>query len=217
MDYGKSFTYVFEEDNWISKFLVGVVVSLVPIVNFAGYGYMLQVMKNVRDGVEEPLPEWDDFGKFFVDGLKFLIGYIVYFIPVILISFLMIPLAAVADSGGSDEIAGLFAVCFTCLIALFSLAPLFLYPALFLQYAKEDEIGDMFKIDEMRQIISRDMGNYIVVLLMVFFVLGFIASFGLLLCFVGIFLTAWWAQLASAHMIGQLAKPTEKPAENLAM
>src|SRR5210317_1391292 len=103
MDYGKSFTFVFEDEKWISKFAVGVIISLVPIVNFAGYGYMVQLLKNVRDGEENPLPEWDDFGKFFVDGLKFLAGYLIYFIPIILLSFFMIPVAIAADAGGVND------------------------------------------------------------------------------------------------------------------
>jgi hypothetical protein len=213
MDYGKSFTFIFEDEKWISKFLVGVVISLVPIVNFAGYGYMVQLLKNVRDGVEEPLPEWDDFGKLLVDGLKFLAGFLVYLIPVILLSFAIIPFSIAADSfGSSGDAFGLVAIMVSCLILLFSFLPLLIYPALFIQFAKNDQIGDMFKLGEMWEMIKADSGNYIIILLLVLFVLGFIASFGILACFIGVFFTAWWAQLASAHMIGQLAQPKEKPA-----
>ena len=56
MDYGKSFTFLFEDDNWISKFAIGVVITLIPIVNFATYGYVIQLLQNVRDGQERPLP-----------------------------------------------------------------------------------------------------------------------------------------------------------------
>jgi hypothetical protein len=95
---------------------------------------------------------------------------------------------------------------------IFMLVPMFLYPALYIQYAKRDSIGDMFNISEMWDLIGGNLGNYIIVLLMIFFVLGIIASFGLILCFVGIFLTAWWVQLVGAHLVGQLAQPMEKPA-----
>jgi hypothetical protein len=213
MDYGKSFTYIFEDEKWISKFLVGVVISLVPIVNFAAYGYMIQVLKNVRDGLEEPLPEWDDFGKLFLDGIKFLAGYLVYVIPVIVISIAMIPVAIAADVGGiTEDAVVLVMLCLYCIMFLFILVPAFLYPALYIQYARDDQISDMFKFSEMWEMIKADTSNYIIVLLMVYFVLGFIASFGMVICFVGIFFTVWWSQLAAAHMIGQLAQPKEKPA-----
>ncbi len=217
MDYGKSFTYVFEDDNWISKFLVGVVVSLVPIVNLAGYGYMVELLKNVRDGVENPLPDWDDFGKFFVDGLKYLAGLLVYLIPVILLSFAIIPIAIAADAVGTpDEALGGVLFLFYCGIFILTFLPMLFYPALFVQFAKNDEIMDMLRIGDIWQLVKEDLGNYIIILLMVFFVLSFIVSLGMIACFIGIFFTAWWGQLASAHMFGQFAKPKEKPAESAA-
>jgi hypothetical protein len=213
MDYGKSFTFVFEDEKWISKFAVGVLITLVPIVNFATYGYMVQLLKNVRDGQEDPLPEWDDFGKFFLDGLKFLAGYLVYLIPVILLSLITIPVAMAADSGGgSGDFLAMTMICISCLVILLSLLPMLLYPALYIQYAKGDKISDMFRLDEMWDLFKANSANYIIVLLIIFFVLTFIASFGLVLCFVGILLTAWWAQLVAAHLMGQLAQPQEKAA-----
>jgi hypothetical protein len=213
MDYGKSFTFVFEDEKWLSKFAVGVLVSLVPIVNLASYGYMVQLLKNVRDGQEYPLPEWDDFGKLFLDGLKFLAGYLVYTIPLILLGFITIPIAIAAESGGrSEDVLAVTIMCISCLVILLSFLPMLLYPALYIQYAKNDKIGDMFRLDEMWDLFKADSANYIIVLLMIFFVLVFIASFGLVLCFVGILLTAWWAQLVTANMIGQLAQPQEKAA-----
>ena len=212
MDYGKSFTFVFKDEKWISKFLVGVVISLVPIVNFATFGYMLQLVKNVRDGEEYPLPDWDDFGKLLVDGLKFLVGFIVYFIPVILLSFFIIPVALIADSGSTEGAIAVAITLVSCLIMLFAFLPMLFYPALYIQYAKDDKISDMFRLGDMWDLVKADIANYIIVLLLILFVLGFIASFGVLICFVGIFFTTWWAQLASAHMIGQLAQPKEKAA-----
>ena len=211
MDYGKSFTFVFEDKKWISKFAVGVLISLVPVINFATYGYVIQLLKNVRDGVEEPLPEWDDFGKFFIDGIKFLAGMLVYFIPLIVLSFFIMIAAFAAEAVGvNDEVIGVSIMLVSCLTLFFTFIPLLLYPALYIQYAKEDQIGDMFRFGEMWRIFRADGGNYIIILVMIFFVLATIAAFGMVICFVGVFVTAWWAQLATAHMIGQLARPQEK-------
>lgn len=212
MDYGKSFTYVFEDEKWIAKFLVGAVIALVPIVNFATYGYMIQLLKNVRDGEEDPLPDWDDFAKYIVDGLKFMAGFLVYMIPVILLSIVIMSFSIFAASGGPEEAFTVAIILVSCLIFVLSILPLLCYPALFIQFAKDDKIGDMFKFSEMWELFKGDSANYLIVLLMIFFVLGFIASFGILICFVGVFLTAWWSQLIAAHIMGQLAKPKEKPA-----
>lgn len=211
MDYGKSFTFVFEDDNWISKFAIGVLITLIPIVNFASYGYVIQLLQNVRDGQEHPLPEWDDFGKYFINGLKFLAGFLVYFIPVMMLSFVIIGFAFAAEAmGGSEDVLAIGMMLITCVVMLFTFLPLLLYPALYIQFAKDDKFGDMFRFGEMWDLFKSDPANYIIIMIMIFFVLSMIASFGMVLCFVGVFVTTWWTQLAGAHMLGQLARPQEK-------
>ena len=48
MDFGKAFTYVFEDEEWIKKILIGALLSLIPFVGwwFVG-GWGLEITKNV--------------------------------------------------------------------------------------------------------------------------------------------------------------------------
>ncbi|MGB7095956.1 MAG: hypothetical protein WBD62_15035, partial [Anaerolineales bacterium] len=62
MDIGKSFSYPFEDDEWLTKLFLGAIVSAVPILNFAWTGYTVDIMRNVIDGVSMPMPAWSDFG-----------------------------------------------------------------------------------------------------------------------------------------------------------
>jgi hypothetical protein len=204
MNYGKSFTFVFEDENWLTKFLIGVVVSLIPIVNFAAYGYVLEIVKNVRDGRERPLPEWDDFGGFFMNGLKFLLGTLVYALPAIIVSFFTIPFAILA---GEDPgaIFGLGMTAVACLVTLLALLPVALTPVLMVQYAKKDQISDMFKFAEMWDMIQADFGTYIIILLFLFFVLSFVGAIGLAACFIGVIFSAWYSYLVAGHITGQFA------------
>jgi hypothetical protein len=120
MDIGSSFTYMFEDESWIKKILIGGIVSLVPIVNFAALGYVVEVIRNVRDGRPTPLPEWDDFGQYFMNGLWLAIIGLVYSIPFLLLGCIMFAttggFAAMAGNGGPDEAtAGALAIIPTCL------------------------------------------------------------------------------------------------------
>jgi len=60
MDIGKSFSYPFEDNKWLSKLIIGALVSIVPILNFAWAGYLIDLLKNVINKAAEPLPEWTD-------------------------------------------------------------------------------------------------------------------------------------------------------------
>jgi len=65
MDVGKAFGYVFEDKNWLIKLLIGGILLFIPVVNFIPIGYALTALRNVAEGKESPLPEWDDWGGYF--------------------------------------------------------------------------------------------------------------------------------------------------------
>jgi hypothetical protein len=56
--------------------------------------------------------------------------------------------------------------------------------------------------------ISNNFGDYIIVILLVW-VATFIASFGTILCGIGIFFTNFWAFLVTANLYGQLARKAQ--------
>ena len=71
MDVAKAFTFVTEDERWMSKIGIGAAISLfffliIPIPLLVGY--LVGITRNVKEGVERPLPEWDDFGQLFMDG-----------------------------------------------------------------------------------------------------------------------------------------------------
>ena len=83
MDIGKSFSYQFEDKQWISKLGLGAVISLVPILNFAMSGYIVDILRNVENNVAKPLPNWDDLSKKFSDGLILFAAGLIYAAPLL--------------------------------------------------------------------------------------------------------------------------------------
>lgn len=210
MDIGKAFTFIFDDDDAIKKLLIGVVVFLIPIVNFAGFGYLVQLVKNVEEGLESPLPEWDNFGGYFIDGLKVLIGLLVYSIPMLLVGCALV-VSSIAIQGGvnpadADAVMNIVAVCLSCFILIFALLPYIFMPAIFVRFAETGELSAVFRIGELWSFIRQDIGSYVIVLLLSFVVFSFLAPLGVIACFIGAFFTQWWAYLIFAHLTGQLAK-----------
>ncbi len=94
---------------WV-KLLIGGLLSFVPIVNIFAFGYLYRVSLAVRKSGEPVLPEWNDWQNLFMDGLKF---------AVVWLSYWLLPLA----------LAALFAW-FMALIGLGALANVFILSAL---------------------------------------------------------------------------------------
>ena len=207
VDYGKAFTFVFEDKNWPTKLLIGGILSLIPIVNFAAIGYGLKVLKNVAEGAEQPLPEWSDFGDYFMQGLVSSLGGLVWAIPVILLSMAVAFISAIGGYEGDPQaVLGPLSLCATSLSCLSGLYGLFLgvvTPAAMTQYAVTGELGAMFRFGQIFKYITSNLGPYIIALLLGL-VAGFIAGFGFILCVIGVVFTAFWATLVGNYLLGQV-------------
>jgi hypothetical protein len=109
MNIGKSFSFVFDDKQWISKLGLGALITFIPILNFAWTGYMVGIIRNVMNNAQEPLPAWDDFGKKLTDGLLLAVASIVYSLPIIIVfclpmSFMIVP-AILAGNTDMQELA----------------------------------------------------------------------------------------------------------------
>jgi hypothetical protein len=206
MDIGTSFTYMFQDEDWIKKVLIGGVVAFIPIVNFAAIGYVIQVLRNVRDGQSLPLPEWDQFGQYFKDGLWVFLILLVWAIPIIIVACLQgVGTALLAEA--NEDVAsavGIVSACFSCLMALWGLVMGVATPAIMIRYAEVGQFSVGFQFSELLAVITANVGSYIVALLLMW-VASFVASFGVILCVVGVIFTQFWAYLVSGNLLGQLA------------
>lgn len=216
MDFGKSLTYPFDDSEWVTKFLIGGLLSLIPIVNLIVLGYVLKVIKNVAEGVEHPLPNWDDFEGFFVAGLMATLATVVWALPMFLLGAMLAVTAAISRNGGSQELSA-FWVCsmgVSCLMMLYGLFVGALLPAAYTKYAISGQIAAFFRLADIWQFISDNLGNYVISLLFVC-VASLIASLGVIACGIGIVFTEFWSMLVGPYLWGQMARLSLTPAEVL--
>jgi hypothetical protein len=213
MDWGKSFRYVFDDRDWVTKVLIGGILSMIPVVNLVVIGYALKALKNVAEGAEQPLPAWDDFGDYFVKGLISALGAMVWAIPIIILAAITGVLSAVTgyDSAEPSRVAAPYVLCIwsmSCVSGIYGLFLGFVLPAAFAHYAIRGDFGAFFRCGEIFKFIKANLGNYIVALLLAW-VAQFISGFGVILCIVGAIFTEFWAILVGSHLMGQVYRSSE--------
>ena len=217
MDIGKAFTYIFDDEDWLTKVLLGGLFSLlsgiligIPFI----VGYFLETLKNVYLGQPRPLPNWGDgMGAMFAKGIKAMVGILIWSLPIIVLSCVFAaisgPLSAALPSGNSSAgqgAAGLFvavSLCFNCLIILYSLALTVMMPAALMKFAVDENLSAFWAFRDLFSFISRNLSNYIIAII-VYWVASFVAGFGVILCIIGVFATTFWSMLVSAHLFGQV-------------
>jgi len=215
IDFGRSFTFVTEDPEWVKKVLIGGVFTLacvllvgVPFV----LGYFSRTLRNVAAGAARPMPDWDDLGGLFGEGLRLTAVYLLYSLGVLAVvalpaGALLVPamLLSGSGSGSSEAVAALGAlgiVAFYGLVILFSLALAVYLPAALARSALRGTVADGFAWREILGFIHANLGNYLVTLV-IYLLASFLSQLGFLLCCVGVFPAAFWGYMVLAGALGQ--------------
>jgi len=209
MDIGKAFSFVFEDERWVSKVLLGGVLLLIPIVNFAVFGYMLKVAQNVAQGNPRPLPEWREFGDHFMRGLHWFAIQIVYQLPtIILYALFFCVIVAAGGAAGSQRggngvgAVGVLGLCLVPLIFVLALAGAFLSYVAAGRYVVTNRLSEAFKFSEVIAGARGNLGPWLI-LLLVIILAGLVGSLGAIACGVGVLFTSFYAQCVIGHALGQ--------------
>lgn len=213
MEIGKAFTFVTDDDDWIKKLAIGAIFVLVPFLILLVIGYQILIIRNVIDGKDRPLPEWEDFGKLFIDGLIMVVAIFIYALPIILLSLCGAVIGATTtDAAGSMSPGGGIGVAlFSCLAILFGIALAFIGPALYIQYARYGEFGRLFRFGEVVAIARENLVDILIVILVMWaanLVVSLVSTIAIItICgpiIVSVAGTAW-ILFATGHLYGQIA------------
>ncbi len=224
MDVGKSIGYVFEDQKWTNKLLLGVLVSIIPIVNFAYLGYLTIIMQNVSERKPLPLPEWDNFADKFVRGAILFLAGLVYSLPALLLFCPLVFLPFMRGENGRNAVQAIFAgsmLLVSCALMIYGLLLSFLLPAINLNFARKNTLGACFEFSEIWRIMSRNLGDYIVAWLITIVIaivassiMGVVAGILFIIPCIGwiagwilVSLTGVWIGTVYAHLFGQVGAP----------
>ncbi len=197
MDIGRAYTFIMSDPKWIAKVLIGAAVSLVPILNFALYGYALAVLKRVYQGTDLPLPEWDDFGDYFVRGLLVSIGVFVWQLPLVVL------ICPIIVAGTITESTVVWILGFACLVPIAVLFSAIVGQVVAARYALDGEFSSMFEFGAIFSEGRRGAGPLLMCAL-IYVVASLIGAIGgIITCGIGFFILSPWLTLAQAHLLGQ--------------
>ncbi len=104
MNFGKSFTYIFEDPQWFDKLWKPVLCMLIPVIGppLVFQGYIMDVIKNVANGDPRPPLHEMDFGENLTMGFRNFVVQLVYSLPLIVLSWLIVipSMLSVGGHGG---------------------------------------------------------------------------------------------------------------------
>jgi hypothetical protein len=221
IDFGKCFRVVFDDPDWIKKVLIGggfALLSALIVGLFFVAGYWARLVKRAAAGEPRPLPEWDDLGGIFGDGLKLVGLYLVYMLAIGLVVGIVagagcLVLAGLGAATSRSEEAGstlaaLGGLGFMGLYLVFLVVMLALglyLPSAFVRVVMRGDFAAGFQFRENFGFIRANLANYALSLVL-YLLASFVAQFGLLLCCVGIFPASFWGYCVVGFALGETVR-----------
>jgi hypothetical protein len=157
----------------IKTLAVGILISIIPIVNFIAMGYMLKCAKTAMAG-KKPLPEWEAYGNLFVKGVVAALIALAYVIIPVLIIGISLGTAilsyfggvAAGMMGGAGSMAAIGSAGIGIIVGgILYLIAMYFIPAALMNYAKTEQASSAFKLREVfKKALSVD---YLIVWLVV--------------------------------------------------
>jgi len=132
-----------------TKLIIGCALNIVPIVNFLSLGYVLK-SGELTLKKKSKIPEWDDWGDFFVKGLlAFIIG-LLWMIPAIIIGVVgggtaIAAFVGTIVSGGTPSFGAIVGAGIVLIVAfLLALITVYFIPAAVFGYIHKGKFGEAF-------------------------------------------------------------------------
>lgn len=210
MDIGRAFGFITEDEQWVTKILLGGLILLIPIVGIlALIGYMLEVARNVTQGRPLPLPAWNNFSDLLIKGFQGFVISLVYQLPLIILSFLVACVfggIAASASDSNDAAAGAAGILLLCLYPVMFAVGLALQLATFaawVRYIQTNVLGEALRYNDIIAIVRSSLRTWLM-LLLVYILCGLVGGLGSIACGVGALFTTVYAQIAFGHVLGQV-------------
>jgi len=209
VNFGKAFTYIFEDENWFDKLIVPVLVSLIPVVGAMAFlGYTLRTVKNVAYNEARPLPVFS-FGEDLRRGFRYFLIQLVYSLPIMIVTLVMlIPLFMIDNNNNMGILAVVFMIFGSLIILAYSLFLAIFQPIAMANFAVKDTFSSAFEWGNFFRRLRNNFPAWLIVLAGVL-ISSFITPLGSVLLLIGAVITSSYSQLMVAHLAGQAYTASE--------
>ncbi len=210
MDLVRALKFPLDDEDWPVKIAIGSLILLIPVIGWvASLGYQVAVARNVIREAARPLPGADDLGQVFSDGVMAALAGLLYALPTVPLWCMMVVLSGIADGSSAGDMA---LACVSIGVALLSLVYGIPAAAMYwvgvMRYTQTGDFAEFTRFGALWRAARAHLGTLVTLFLfnlLLGLILAVISPLAVITC-VGIFVLAFYSQIASGHLIGQAGR-----------
>jgi hypothetical protein len=213
MDFMKAISFPFDDEEWLKKLGLGVLIQFIPIVGgFALQGWSFELAKRVKNNDPVPLPDWSDFGEKLGKGFMLTLAGLIYQLPAVIFYCVMILVFLLPLMGAEDEdlmatltgVAAAIAACCCCVMFIYIIVAELVYLAGYTRYIDTEEFGTFMQFGDNFALMRENIGDF--AMLIVYFLLaGLIAGASIIIFGLGLLVGTPFLMYFTGHLMGQLS------------
>ncbi len=214
MDFTRALTYPFEDNDWLKKLGLGVLIQFIPLIGqFTLQGWSFEISKRVRSNDPTPLPDWSNFGGLLSKGFMLFLAGLIYQIPTVIFACVATFVWVLPAMGAGSEdaaaalagVASILVICCSCLIALYALAAAIVFWGGYVRYIDQEEFGTFFQFGDNIALVRNNIGDFGMVLLYVVLAGAIVSVVSSITAGIGSLLSTPFMMYFIGHLLGQLA------------
>lgn len=220
MDFGQAITYPFDDDEWLKKLGLAVLIQLIPLVgSFVLQGWSLEISRRVKRRDPLPLPNWQTFGDFLMEGFLIFVAQLIYQLPTVIVGCVASFVWIIPAIGGDNEnmvtvLGGATAIilgCCLCLVFFYALAAAVIFWGGYVRYIEHPEFSTFFQFSDNLALVRDNLGDFGMILLATVAVGLVISAVSSITFGLGGLLAAPFTMYFLGHILGQLSARINPP------
>ena len=213
LNYGAPFGFLFQDKNWLKKFLLASLLTYTLIGAAPVFGWTIEIVRRVGQGEEPVIPELKDWKLFWKLGGKFALVNAIWLLP-LLLAVIMLYLPLILTDSIKPELMLAFYGGVLCCVMLFlfvyAIVYVFFIPAMMVVLAGGGSVWKAANPARLWKLARPRFTEYLLVSIIVgIAVSNIVLLVGALTLFLLLPPLLVYAELVAAHYAGQLAKGHE--------
>ena len=210
MDLVRALKFPLDDEEWPVKIAIGSLIFLIPVIGWIGsLGYQIAVARNVIRGSARPLPGSDSLGQIFTDGVMAGLAGLLYMLPTAPLWCVMAVLSGIADGSSAGDFAlACVSVAAALVSIVYGIPAAAMYWVGVMRYTQSGSFSEFTQFGSLWREARANVGTLVTLFLynlLLGLLLSIISPLAVLTC-IGIFVLAFYSQVASGHLIGQAGR-----------